>query len=303
MSSRCMAAVFERYPAGGGEFALALALADNAHDDGTHIFPSVSTMAAKSRQDVRSVQRQLRAMLSKGWLWRVRTGGGRGVCAEYRINPDWLKGGDLSPFTPPVDNPLKGDTTPPFGEIKGDKSRTKRVTNHAQKGDIQNTTYITSRTSIEPNTPLPPAAGGAEGFEEFASEYPRQVAMSQARKVWDALAPDAALRKRMLTAVRAWARSPEWQRNAGQYIPKATRWLREERWDDLPGLQITSAPTAQPPRLQAVQLTPEQLKANGDKARAAAAHARQAMGIRPSPCRDSRARSVFDIVATCEVVG
>lgn len=95
MSSRCTAAVFERYPAGGGEFALALALADNAHDDGTHIFPSVETMAVKSRQSVRAVQMHLRAMISKGWLLRVRSGeqGGR---VEYRFHRDWLKRADIA---------------------------------------------------------------------------------------------------------------------------------------------------------------------------------------------------------------
>ncbi|MGP1692274.1 MAG: hypothetical protein ACTS6O_07190 [Giesbergeria sp.] len=296
MSSRCMAAVFERYPAGGGEFALALALADNAHDDGTHIFPSVSTMAAKSRQSVRAVQVQLVNMRAKGWLWRVRSGGGRGVVAEYRINPDWLKGADLSPFPAPVDNSPKGELSAPFGAIKGADRGMKRVQIDAQKGAVCDTTYITSRTSIEPNTPLPPATGGAEGFEEFASEYPRQVAMSQARKVWDALAPDAALRKRMLMAVRTWTQSPEWQRNAGQFIPKATRWLREERWNDVPGVSIASTPTVPQTTLAPVApLTPEQLAANGAKARAAAALARQTLGQHAAP-REHRARSLSQIV-------
>jgi len=39
--------VFERYPGGGGELLLALALADNAHDDGTRIFPSVATLSKR----------------------------------------------------------------------------------------------------------------------------------------------------------------------------------------------------------------------------------------------------------------
>ena len=35
MSVKVMTAVFERYPVGGGEMLLALALADHASDDGT----------------------------------------------------------------------------------------------------------------------------------------------------------------------------------------------------------------------------------------------------------------------------
>lgn len=123
-------------PGWWGEFALALALADNAHDDGTHIFPSVSTMAAKSRQSVRAVQVQLANMRAKGWLWRVRAGGGRGVAAEYRINPDWLKGADLSPFLAPVDNSPKGELSAPFSAKKGADHGMKRVQIDAQKGAV-----------------------------------------------------------------------------------------------------------------------------------------------------------------------
>ncbi|MFC9424013.1 helix-turn-helix domain-containing protein, partial [Bacillus velezensis] len=68
MAARMTGMVFERYPGGGGELLLALALADNAHDDGTRIFPSVGTLAVKSRQSERSVQYQLRKMERIGWL-------------------------------------------------------------------------------------------------------------------------------------------------------------------------------------------------------------------------------------------
>jgi len=70
--------VFDRYPNGGGEMLLALALADHAHDDGTHIFPSIARLAEKTRQSERSVQYQLRRMEQSGWLVLVNAGiGGR----------------------------------------------------------------------------------------------------------------------------------------------------------------------------------------------------------------------------------
>ncbi|WP_218644157.1 helix-turn-helix domain-containing protein, partial [Burkholderia pseudomallei] len=68
MSVKVMNAVFERYPEGGGEMILALALADHSHDDGTHIYPSVEKLAAKTRQSPRAVQYQLRRMQQSGWL-------------------------------------------------------------------------------------------------------------------------------------------------------------------------------------------------------------------------------------------
>lgn len=99
MSVEVMSAVFKRYPNGGGEMLLALALADHAHDDGTKIFPFVQHLAEKTRQSVRSVQYQLRRMEESGWLILVNAGnGGYGRPNEYRISPDWLKGAEIAPM-------------------------------------------------------------------------------------------------------------------------------------------------------------------------------------------------------------
>ncbi len=90
--------VFSRYQNSGGEFVLALALADHAWDDGTHIWPSVKTLASKTRQSRRAVQYQLRSMLDSGWLQLVKKSSGRpGFCNEYRINPDWITGAEIAP--------------------------------------------------------------------------------------------------------------------------------------------------------------------------------------------------------------
>lgn len=122
MSVEVMAMVFKRYPSGGGERLLALALADHASDDGTRIFPSVSLLAAKSVQSERTVQRQLRKMEEIGWLIKVSDGiGGKGCTTEYCISPSWLKGDNLSPLqiTPKGDiHDAKGDiAVSPKGDI------------------------------------------------------------------------------------------------------------------------------------------------------------------------------------------
>ena len=96
MSVKVMSAVFERYPNGGGEMVLALALADHACDDGTKVFPSVAALAAKTRQSARTVQYQLRRMETAGWLIRVSHGnGGRSMSTEYRISLAWIQGADF----------------------------------------------------------------------------------------------------------------------------------------------------------------------------------------------------------------
>lgn len=135
MSVKIMSMVFERYPTGGGEMLLALALADHAHDDGRHIFPSVETLARKTRQSERTVQRLLRKMTKVGWLIPVKNiFGGRGKAAEYRISADWIKGDNLSPF-----------------QNKGDKRGQKRVTNEVIKGDIA-VSPQPSESSLEPSS-------------------------------------------------------------------------------------------------------------------------------------------------------
>jgi hypothetical protein len=265
MSARCMAAVFDRYPSGGGEFALALALADNAHDDGTHIYPGVPTMAHKSRQTERNVQNHLRAMVASGWLQIVKRSVGRGRNNEYRISPAWLKGEEISPITPPVDN-----------SEKGEKQRTKRVKTAAQKGENGDTPYRTGRTSIEPITPNP-LAGGACGFESIAAGYPRRAGIEAARRDWDELAPDATLQAEIARAIQAWIPSAEWQREGGRYIPKFGRFLRDERWLDAPG-RAAPSPAPAPASPREPPLTTEQLARNVQHAAQAAALARQAFG-------------------------
>ncbi len=86
-----MSMVFKHYQGQGGEYTLALCLADFANDEGESIWPAVETMAHNSRQSVRTVQRQLRAMEDSGWLICVqRSSGGKGRPSRYRISPEWI---------------------------------------------------------------------------------------------------------------------------------------------------------------------------------------------------------------------
>lgn len=68
MSLLCMTRVWAEADAKGSELLMMLALADFAHDDGTKAFPSVPTLAAKSRMSKRSVQRILRVLEDRGLI-------------------------------------------------------------------------------------------------------------------------------------------------------------------------------------------------------------------------------------------
>lgn len=286
MSNRCTGAVFERYPAGGGEFALALALADNAHQDGTHIFVSVETMAQKSRQSVRAVQNHLRNMLACGWLCVTRGGGGRGRYAEYHISPAWLNGAELAPFISPPKVPKEQAN----GADSAGFDAAERVQNDALKGADSCTPYITERTLLPPTPlaggvpgkkPKPEAGTLAPGFDAIAAEYPRRAGIEAARRVWNELRPDAQLQAEMARALRAWIPSAEWQREGGRFIPKFGKWLRDQRWLDAPGM-AADQPASSPVLPRERDLSPEQLQANKARASEAAALARRVMGERKS---------------------
>ena len=155
-----MGMVFDRYPAGGGEMILALKLADHAHDDGTHIYPGVASLAEKTRQSERAVQYQLRRMEKSGWLIPVDQGkGGRGRSREYRISPAWLNGAELAPI---ADEEKGADSAPIQADAKGanDDGKGAIQSTKGANGDIKGATAIapeSSVTVIEPSKNRQPA--------------------------------------------------------------------------------------------------------------------------------------------------
>lgn len=72
-----------------------LALADHAHPDGTHAYPSVGSLARMTRLSVRAVQYALRELQELGEIEITRPGGGRGRTTEYRLS---AMGADVAPF-------------------------------------------------------------------------------------------------------------------------------------------------------------------------------------------------------------
>ena len=93
MAIQVISAVLKRYPATTpAEKLLAVHIADHAHADGTGIFVKTETLAAETALNVRTVQRHLSAMLSRGWLQIVGASDGRfGQANRYRISAEWLQ--------------------------------------------------------------------------------------------------------------------------------------------------------------------------------------------------------------------
>lgn len=113
MSARLMGEVWGLKLSHGKQVVL-LALADHAHDDGTHCYPGVPYLVWKTGYSDRNVTRLL-GELEADELIKAQDDkkGGYGNYTEYHIHLE------------------KGDKKDVF---KGDKSR-KRVTNRAEKGD------------------------------------------------------------------------------------------------------------------------------------------------------------------------
>lgn len=118
MSVRLMSILWERYPAGGSELLLMLALADWADDDGNRIYPSVATLAKKVRQSERNVQRLLRKLVKSRLLEVVGSErGGSGRTTHYRIPVERVT--SLHPLLPErvTSRASKGDTQGQKGDI------------------------------------------------------------------------------------------------------------------------------------------------------------------------------------------
>jgi hypothetical protein len=145
MSVKMMTMVFDRYPNGGGEMLLALSLADHASDDGSRIYPSIKSLAKKTRQAERSVQYQLRKMEEAMWLLLENSGnGGRNQHRMYCINPEWIKGADFASLK-------KGATD----DIKGAIHNAKGATDDAKGCKAIAPAYKHPQPSVEPSVEQP----------------------------------------------------------------------------------------------------------------------------------------------------
>jgi hypothetical protein len=72
-------------------------------------------------------------------------------------------------------------------------------------------------------------------FAAFWSSYPVKQSREEALATWLELDPGPELVERIMVALAAAIRSPEWNREKGKSRPYPARWLRERRWLDHAG--------------------------------------------------------------------
>lgn len=69
-------------------------------------------------------------------------------------------------------------------------------------------------------------------FEKFWAEYPnRKCGKTNTFKSWKRLNGDKPEIDTLLKILDAHKKSTDWQKNNGQFIPMATTWLNQRRWD------------------------------------------------------------------------
>ena len=223
----------------GSALLLMLFLADCAHEDGTLIFPSVSTMAKQTRLSDRNVQYVLKHLLKSGEL--IEEGVSEWQTKVFRI-----------PLIAPV------QTLHPATE------RQEGVQGSVKTDALGCTQSVIRKPDQKPIN----VEDGDTSFDTFYFFYPRHEAKADALKAWRALKPDTELGKRMILDLK------RYEGKEKQYVPLPASYIRGRRWED----ESTVAGAAPKPLPQAVvvarrenveamaeTLTPEQKQANKNR--------------------------------------
>lgn len=71
-------------------------------------------------------------------------------------------------------------------------------------------------------------------FERFWEVYPNKVGKGAALRIWERLKPSDEMTATMIAAVNEQARTPQWLKDGGQFIPHPRTWLNQGRWEDRP---------------------------------------------------------------------
>lgn len=87
-------------------------------------------------------------------------------------------------------------------------------------------------TDIEEDKELEKEKEDIYPFEEFWTAYPKKKAKEAARKAWAKLKPDESLGKEIIQAVMESAKTNDWKKENGKYIPYPATYLNGKRWED-----------------------------------------------------------------------
>lgn len=136
-----------------------------------------------------------------------------------------------------------GLSLPKFDRHNGKSAKSRALSNERvakcrAKSDIDNgnadtvTKTVTREEKRRSNTPYPQGGVIDNGFEKFWAPYTRKTAKVQAQKAWAKLNPSPELQATILAALAVQKQSEQWTKDGGAFIPHASTWLNQRRWED-----------------------------------------------------------------------
>ena len=75
---------------------------------------------------------------------------------------------------------------------------------------------------------------GVTDFASFWALYPRKTAKAEAQKAWAKLSLDHSLLELITAGLATHIACADWVKEDGKYIPHASTWLNQRRWEDSP---------------------------------------------------------------------
>ena len=139
---------------------------------------------------------------------------------------------------PELEPESERSSTSPIAPAGGDEPLRSK-TAQAESLTVSKMARGTAKAADHSTTPV------QERFDEFWEAYPKKVGKKAAQAAFVKLKPSASLTEKMLSTLGWQAKSEQWQRNSGQYIPNPTTWLNQGRWDDKPSA-VPNAPEGKP---------------------------------------------------------
>jgi len=99
------------------------------------------------------------------------------------------------------------------------------------------TTNATSRLLVEgegevEGDVLKPIAQTASQFDVFWNLYPRKVGKKKATALWSKL--NGQEQQAVIKGLKLWKQAEQWHRDGGKFVPYASTFLAQRRWEDEP---------------------------------------------------------------------
>ena len=241
MSIRVMSQVWDDGPLAYIDRYVLLAIADNANDDG-YAYPSIEKLAEKTQMSRRTVMRSLQSLEEDGWIISRKRSRNRRF-STYEIQ--------LGKFSE-----SRGDSqSPQKSPSRSDSHNIDEVTPSRSRGDSQSevpqTPYI-----VEPSLnrqDQPPTKTVCESFgERCFKAYPKKTSPKASVAAFATLIRELRDNQRfptltaagnwLLQRVQGYAASPCVTTRPIRFVPKASAWVSEGKYDEDSSVWNIAAP-------------------------------------------------------------